>query len=97
MKMWISGFQTFKRVYSEYEGSLQEAYFVGSNGYTEGTVKRIEDLKEINPKKGILKMGSLSLIKDFLNTGKGISESGKVFIEIYDVRQNQFVKILPRK
>lgn len=91
---WISN---IKRVYSEYNGSLQEAYFVGSNGYTEDTVKRVEDLKEIDPKKGILKMGGVSLIKDFLSTGKELGESGKVFIEIYDVRQNQFVKILPRK
>ena len=84
-----------KRVHNQYEGTLQESYFVGSNGYTQGTVKHIEDLGEVDPRKGILKMGGMAIIKDFLGTNKGLGNSGKVYIEMYDVRNNQFLKILP--
>jgi hypothetical protein len=91
---WISN---IKRIYSRYDGSLIQAYLVGSNGYTEGTIKRIEDLEEVDSKKGILKIrGGASRIKEFIISDKALGESGRVFFEIYDVRQNKFVRILPR-
>lgn len=83
-----------KRIHSQFEGTLQESYFVGSSGYTQGTVKHVEDLGEVDPRKGILNMGGMALIKDLFNTNKG-RNSGKVFIEMYDVRNSQFLKILP--
>jgi hypothetical protein len=70
---------------------------VGSKGYTQGVVNRVEDLKEIDAHKGILKMGGIAAVKDFLFTDKGSAESGKIFIELYDVRQNKFFRILPTK
>lgn len=90
---WISN---VKRAYSEYGGSLTEAYFVGSAGYTDGTIKRLEDSNEINPKKGYVSLGGKAFIKDFLLNDRSTSDSGKVFIKVYDVRGNQFLKILPR-
>ena len=93
---WISN---VKRVFSEYDGSLKEAYFVGSSGYTEGTIKRVETLKELTP-KGYLYAGIkvMSYVKDlFGGRDTGLTESGRVYIELYDVRQNEFVKMFPRQ
>lgn len=90
---WVSN---VKRAYSEYGGSVMEAYFVGSAGYTEGTIKRLEDSNEIDAKKGYIKLGATAIAKDFCSWNKDIRELGKVFFKIFDVRGNQFVKVLPR-
>lgn len=90
---WISN---VKRTHSEYDGSLMEAYFVGSQGYTDGTIKRLEDSSEINAKKGFIGLGGTALVKDFMLGGRDIRDSGKVFFKVYDYRGNQFVKVFPR-
>lgn len=91
---WI---ENIRRVFSKYNGSLMEAYLVGSSGYTQETIKRIESSPEIDSKKGFLKMGGVSSrIKEFIISDKALEESGRVFFGIYDVRQNKFMRILPR-
>lgn len=91
-----------KRVYSDYGGSLAESYFVGSRGYTEGIVSRVETLKEVDVTKGCMKM-EIATAKDlvshswkWLNNSKGFGETRSVGIQMYEVRQDQFVKIFPK-
>jgi hypothetical protein len=93
---WI---ENVRRIYRISNGMLEKAYFVTSSKLTDGNIERVEKSKDVNAKRGQLKIvsGFLGRIVQNLSDDKGIMESGRVFLSVYEVRQGQFVKIFPRK
>lgn len=86
-------------IFQDYKGTLEESYFVTSKKLSVENFERIEKSTDVEPKKGQLKMisGKLERIGQFFNDERAFNESGKVHLSIYEVRQNQFTKIFPRK
>ena len=93
---WI---QNSRQIFLANDCSLEKSYFVTSDKLTDENFEYIEKSKEIDAKSGQLKTisGKLERFGQYLKDNKSFGESGKVFLSVYEVRQNQFTQIFPRK
>jgi len=93
---WITN---TRKLYQSHDCSLEESYFSTSKRLTNENFERIENSNEVDAERGQLKAtkGIGQQLRQFANTNKGFKESGSVNLSMYEVRQNQFVKIFPRK
>lgn len=93
---WITN---SRKLFQDYNCSLEHSYFVTSKKLSNENFERIEKSNDVDSKRGQLKVisGILERGLNFLNNGKGLNESGKVYLSIYEVRQGQFTKVFPRK
>jgi hypothetical protein len=92
---WI---KNSKQIFQDNNGSLEESYFVTSDKFTDQNYGYIEEFRDIDSKKGILKIhGFLRGLIRNLGDEKTLTESRGLSMSIYEVRQNQFVKVFPRK
>lgn len=92
---WI---KNSKQLFQDYNGSLDESYFVTSDKVTSQNYTYIEDFKDINSDDGVLRIHGLirGIIKN-LGDEKSLTKSRGISMSIYEVRQNQFEKVFPRK
>jgi hypothetical protein len=92
---WITN---SKKLFHDYKGSLEESYFVTSNKLTGPNYTYIETFPEINSEEGVLKVHGLlrGLFKN-LSDDKTVTGSRGIALNVYEVRQNEFVKIFPKK
>jgi hypothetical protein len=89
-----------KKVFQNYKGSLIDAYFVTSKRLTDGCLERIMGSPDVDADKGQLKMVNGILERGYqylFNDDRGINESGRVKLSVYEVRQNEFNKVFPKK
>jgi hypothetical protein len=82
----------------KFNGSLQESYFVTSDKLTEQSYSFLADYKDVDAKEGVLKVHGLlrGLFKN-LGDDKTVTGSRGIALNVYKVRQNEFVKIFPKK
>lgn len=93
-----------KKNNSQSKGTLTEAYFVGAKGFSDETIRRIENSIDIDAKKGRIKtvIGVPKIVEGITRIGqcfgndKALSQTGVVSFAIYDVRDKAFNKIFPR-
>jgi hypothetical protein len=92
---WI---KNSKQLFQDNSGSLEESYFITSDKLTGQNYDYIEQFSDVDSEKGILKIHGLfrGLIRN-LGDDKTLTESRGLSISIYEVRQNQFVNVFPRK
>lgn len=91
---WI---KNIKLIYSDYNCSLEEAYFITTEKMTDANYERIEKSDDVDAKKGQLKaITGVSKVIQYFNDKKSLGESGRVRISMYEVRKNCYVKIFPR-
>ena len=96
MAKWL---ENTRRVFHENDKTLIESYFVTSNKLTPENLKYIEDCEDVDAKKGQLMTvrGIIERGIRYLKDDKSPSESGKVYLSIYEVRKGEYTKIFPRK
>lgn len=86
------------QIFQEFNGSLQESYFVTSDRITDQNYSYVADYKDVDSKEGILKIrGLFSGLLRNLNDDKTVTGSRGLALFVYEVRQNEFVKIFPKK
>lgn len=92
---WI---KNSKQLFQDYKGSLEESYFVTSDKLTGQNYSYVEDFPDINSEEGVLTVHGLfrGIIRN-LGDDKPLTKSRGVSMSIYEVRQNQFTKVFPRK
>jgi hypothetical protein len=95
MAKWL---ENTRRVFQD-NNSLVTSYFVTSNKLTPENLEYVETCKDVDAKKGQLKVisGILGRFGQFLSDDRRRGESGKVYLSIYEVWQNQFTRVFPRK
>ena len=96
MAKWL---ENTRRVFLENRNSLVESYFVTSKRLTPENFEYVEASNGMEPKKGQLKVisGTLERLGQLFNDERSRSESGTVYLSMYEVRQGQFTKVFPRK
>ncbi len=92
---WI---RNTKLRFEQNNGSLEESYFVTTEKITDNTYGSLEGFKEIDLDSGVFKIHNLlkGIIKN-LGDEKNLASSRGVLLSVYEVRENQFVKVFPRK
>jgi hypothetical protein len=96
MAKWL---ENTRRVY-EKDRSLVASLFVTSNRLTPENLDYIGDCKDVDTKTGQLRLvkGIIERsVQYFFNDDKSTSESGKVYLSIYEVRQGVFTKVFPKE
>ncbi len=93
---WI---ENTKRLFDFSKGILEESFFVTSKKLTEECLRHIETHKDIDAKRGQLKVvgGWFERGINYLSDNRDLNKSGRVYLSIYEVRQNEFTKVFPKK
>jgi hypothetical protein len=92
-----------RRLYDLYGNRIKRAFIVGSKGYTPETLKRVEDLKNIDKKgrlnfiEGVTVTKAYHFAKWFADPNRPTNsdELDKVYIGLYDVREGKFNQVFP--
>jgi hypothetical protein len=93
---WI---ENSRLIFLANKGSLETSYFITTDKLTTGNLDYIRLHKEIDQDSGQLKIvsGLFERIKRNLGDEKSFSETGRVYLSIFQERDGQFTKIFPRK
>jgi len=97
---WLSN---LKSLYALNKDSFKKAYFVCSKPITKEAINRFKGFQEVDSKEGCINMiygtnkifGALTKISQCLENTKSFKDTGTIPFEIFEVRANEFVKILP--
>ncbi len=93
VEKWLAN---VRRSYEKFGRAFKKSYLVGSRGYSQGVIERVKTTKDIDRKTGLMKLGALGKVTDFLEKAQIVSlKAGQVKIEIYDEREGKMVSVFP--